>query len=132
MRLKSPKQKGDAFERELAAHLRSHLGIDAQRVPLSGGGVGVGRATGDLSGTPLISIEAKHVENLSMSEAMAQAIRNAGADIPVVIHRRNRMATDDARVTLRLKDFLPFYRALLEREGIQCSPTPNAALSVES
>lgn len=118
-RLKSPKQKGDRFERELADYLRDRVGLaDCHRVPLSGGGVGVGRATGDLEGTPLISIEAKAVQNLSVREALRQSKRNASpGDLPVVINRRNRESTDDAVVSLRLTDFCDLYIAALRYFG---------------
>jgi hypothetical protein len=52
-----------------------------------------------------LAIEAKRVERLSIEEAFAQATRNAGpADMPCVIHRRNRQALPAARVTLTLAD----------------------------
>lgn len=129
-RLKSPKQKGDRFERELAEHLNQQLGLDARRMPLSGGGVGIAHATGDLTGTPLVSVEAKAVQALNFRAALAQATRSAGADMPVVINRRNRESMDDAVVAMRLKDWLVFYDALLLHMGYRTTrPAPTDTLA---
>jgi hypothetical protein len=123
---RSAKQKGDNYERELAAFLSDRLGITARRAPLSGGGVHA-PASGDILGTPLISIEAKAVQALNIREAMAQSVRNAGADIPIVINRRNREATEQSLVTIRLCDFLQFYEALLFCHDIPTGTTPATA-----
>ena len=123
MKGRSAKQKGDNYERELAAYFSAHLGISARRAPLSGGGVHA-PASGDLLGTPLISVEAKAVQALNIRAAMAQAERNAGADIPIVINRRNREPTEHSLVTIRLCDFLQFYEALLLCHDIPTGTTP--------
>lgn len=122
-RLKSPKQKGDRFERDIAEHLNAYLGISARRTPLSGGGCHSGDAMGDLLGTPFISIEAKAVERLNFHEAMDQAARNAGSDMPVVINRRNYQLICNSLVAMRFKDFITLYRALLLNKGIKCYPS---------
>lgn len=119
------KEKGAVYEREIAAHLNAQVydgKEQAFRAPLSGGGVVNLEAGGaDLLGTPGLFIEAKRVEKLSFREAMAQAEGNVGKrnteDKPIVITRRNREATGQSVVIMRLDDFLPFYRAWLEREG---------------
>ncbi len=122
MKGRACKAKGDKYERELAAYLHERLGIQARRAPLSGGGFHA-PASGDLTGTPLISIEAKAVQALNVREAMAQSVRNAGADIPLVINRRNREPTEHSLVTIRLCDFLQFYEALLSCHGTPTGPT---------
>jgi hypothetical protein len=87
------KQKGDNYERELAAHLSQATGLRIERAPLSGGGK-VGMAGGaDLLGTPGMFVEAKRVEKLNVREALAQAERNIGLsgsqERPVVITRKS-------------------------------------------
>lgn len=65
----------------------------------------------DLSGLPGVHIECKRVERLNISQAMAQAVRDAerfqdGA--PAVFHRRNR---EPWLVTMRLADWLDIWGA---------------------
>lgn len=48
-------------------------------------------------------IEAKRVEKLNMADAMAQATKDAGPKIPLVIHRKNH---GEWNVNMRLEDFL--------------------------
>ena len=123
-RLKSPKGKGDLFERELADYLKTHLGIPAHRAALSGGGFSWARGIApgaDLTGTPKLWVEAKRVEKFNPHNAMAQAVKGSqahhNADIPVVVTRRNRQELCDSLVVMRLKDFLKFYSALLAECG---------------
>ena len=123
------KQKGDNFERELAVYLNEHVykgRITAYRAPLSGGGRLESHGGADLTGTPLLFVEAKRTEKFRLHEAMAQACHNAGIartpDFPTVINRRNRMATGDAIVAVRLKDFCRLYHAALVAPGILPAP----------
>lgn len=71
----------------------------------------------DLIGTPDIHVEAKRVERVSVYQSIQQAeksIEVRGADeAPVVITRRNRMATEDSLCVLRLKDFIELYNNYL-------------------
>lgn len=63
----------------------------------------------DISGLPGVHIEVKRVERLNISEAMAQAVRDADRfndGLPAVFHRRNR---EQWLVTLRLDDFMKLY-----------------------
>lgn len=118
-RLKSPKAKGDKYERELAKYFNEKLFNGEERVaraPLSGGGY-VSFASGggaDLTGLPLWFVEAKAVEKLNVRSALAQVegnvIKRESPDTPVVINKINREAIEDSVVSLRLKDFV----ALLE------------------
>ena len=64
----------------------------------------------DLSGLPGVHVEVKRVERLNISQAMAQAVRDAekfqdGA--PTVFHRRNR---EPWLVTMQLSDWLGLFK----------------------
>ena len=120
------KARGDAFERELAAHINERVGTSAFRAPLSGGGrlysAGPWGAGGsDLMGTPGLHIEAKRVEKLDFPGALRQAqtalTKTGSPDIPVVINRRNHQKTGDSYALLRLDDLLVLYRAYLVSIG---------------
>lgn len=101
---KSSQSKGRAGEIELAHILQAH-----------GYRVEPGRAQSygeepDLSGLPGVHIECKRVERLNISQAMAQAVRDAekfhdGA--PTVFHRRNR---EGWLVTMQLSDWLGLFK----------------------
>ena len=107
------KQKGDAWEREVAAYLNDKIeGLDAYRTPLSGMRGGRETATPDISNTPGVAIECKRTETISARKWMKQAIEAAGDAAPVVITRQNRDATDDALVIMRLGDWVKFYDAV--------------------
>lgn len=116
------KQKGDKYERELAAYFNEKTGLTSFRAPLSGGGK-VGMAGGaDILGTPDLFIEAKRVERLNFHEALRQAENNIeitrSESCPVVINRKSRMRTGESLVLLRLDDFLKFYLSYLQKEGL--------------
>jgi hypothetical protein len=116
------KQKGDKYERELAAYFNEKTGLSSFRAPLSGGGK-VGMAGGaDILGTPDLFIEAKRVERLNFHDALRQAETNIektrSESCPVVINRKSRMKTGDSLVLLRLDDFLKFYLSYLQKEGL--------------
>ena len=124
MLLKSPKNKGDSYERELAQYFNDNvpaLNRSASRRLLSGGGRNEGLA--DLVGVRIgrneFHVEAKRVEKLNFWSAMKQAIKNSGHElsnvvesnssirgIPLVICRRNGIKTEDSLCTLRLKDLI--------------------------
>lgn len=97
-------RKGADGERELAELLRAH-GYAISR----GGSLSFGERP-DLVGLPGIHIEVKRREKLNISEAMAQAIRDAerfqdGA--PAVFHRRNRQPW---LVTMMLEDWMTVFK----------------------
>jgi len=109
----SPAQrKGNDYERELAEYWneKMHSGDKVvTRTPLSGGGIHTGK--GDLEGLRYLSVEAKRTERFTPGPAMEQATAAAGdTKIPVVITRRNRVATGDSWVMLKLDDFIPMYQ----------------------
>lgn len=121
------KAKGDAFERELAEHMNgilfpNHPVKQIYRTPLSGSfSVHKGVGSADLTGTPMLWVEAKRVEKLNFHEAMAQATRGTVAagnvDMPVVINRRSRQTLEDATCVIRLSDFMKLYHAFLRAHG---------------
>ena len=115
------KNKGDGYERELAAYINEATGLNSFRAPLSGGGH-VGMVGGaDLLGTPGWFVEAKRVERLNFHDALRQAERNIAItkspDEPIVINRKSRMKTGDSLCLLRLDSLLKYYTAWLEKEG---------------
>tara|TARA_R100000664_G_C2757512_1_gene145798 strand:+ start:862 stop:1233 length:372 start_codon:yes stop_codon:yes gene_type:complete len=115
------KQKGDAYERELASYINDATGLQSFRAPLSGGGK-VGMVGGaDLLGTPDVFVEAKRVERLNFHDAMRQAETNIDKTksdaSPIVINRKSRMKTGDSLCLLRLDDLLKFYRSYLKEKG---------------
>lgn len=115
------KQKGANYERELAGYfnteMREEFDIEAQRALLSGGGRSIGGT--DVDGVPELHVEAKRVESLSFREAIRQAEKAVSQkrvkDMPVVITRKNHEATEDSIVMLRLRDFMPLYKAWLRK-----------------
>ncbi len=115
------KQKGDAYERELASYINEVTGLKSFRAPLSGGGH-VGMVGGaDILGVPDVFVEAKRVERLNFHDALRQAegniIKTNSKDCPLVINRKSRMKTGESLCLLRLDDFLKFYKAYLKQEG---------------
>lgn len=116
------KQKGDKYERELAAYLSQELGVDVSRAILSGGGrTFCGAGGSDLTGLPGCWPEAKRVESFRAHEAMEQAERGKAAsccpDTPVVFSRRNNQTTEDSLVVMRAKDWIKLYRAWAQGRG---------------
>lgn len=133
MTLKSPKAKGDGYERAIAKYLNDYLGLPEgtiRRAPLSGGGrqfanqvagkrLGIGSA--DLDGAPGLHVECKRTERLQPYVALEQAeasviSRNTG-EIPLVVTRRNKVKDEDSLAILRLKNFMPMYMAWLRETG---------------
>lgn len=114
------KNKGSAYERELAAYINGHTGLRSRRALLSGGGRNDGGA--DLDGTPHIHVEAKRTEAFAPYEAMKQAetaIGKSGADVwPVVVSRRSNIPTGDSLVVMRLDHFIHLYNRVLPTEKV--------------
>lgn len=95
------KRKGKEGELELAKKLRDY-GYEAKRgVQYKGG-----QDSPDVIGLDDIHIECKRVENLNIYNAMEQADRDCGENMPVVMHRRNNKPW---LATLHLEDFLKLY-----------------------
>jgi hypothetical protein len=111
------KAKGAAYEREVADYLSGRLGARVQRTRSTIDGDGAQGAY-DLAGLDGLAPECKRVEAIRLHEFFAQAVRNAtGGRIPVVITRRNRVATGDSLVVLKLSDFTDLYQEFLAANG---------------
>jgi hypothetical protein len=124
---RSPKTKGDGYERELAAYLNTNVFGGREQVARAimsgslGGGTGRGIGGSDLTGAPLLYVEAKRTEKLRPQWSLVQAFTNAAhrktQDIPVVISRKNRETTAESVVVMRLEDFTVLYKYALQRLG---------------
>lgn len=130
------KAKGSEFERELAILMSDLTGLNIRRTPLSGSFSmirGVGSA--DLTGTPLLWIEAKRTETVNVHSALAQAKRGCDAhgnnDMPVVITRRNRQSLEQSLCIMELKDFMKLYNALLRQNGYTRPADPVKAQNLD-
>lgn len=102
---KKSQRKGAVGELELAKLLRAE-GFEIER-----GGMSFGTVP-DLVGLPGIHIEVKRTERLQLSDAMAQAVRDAAEfddGLPAVFHRKNR---EGWLVSMRLEDWLRVYRLI--------------------
>jgi Holliday junction resolvase len=100
------KAKGAKGERELASKLREYGVKDAKR---SQQYCGLGENAADIvDALPNIHIECKRVERLNISDAIAQAKRDAkNGNMPTVFHRRNN---EKWLVTMELSDWMDVYR----------------------
>lgn len=94
--------KGKRGELELAKVLREY-GYDAHRGQQYKGGAD----SPDVTGIPGYHIEVKRVERLDLDAAMEQSIRDAGEDVPLVIHRKNDKPW---KVTMLLPDWIEMER----------------------
>ena len=101
------KQKGARFERLLASRFREY-GYEARRTAQYCGNTG---EASDVTGPPLIHIEAKHAEQMRLYDWMAQAKRDATAGgtgrLPAVFHKKNNAAI---LVTMEFDDWMKLYR----------------------
>lgn len=96
------RNKGKQGELELARVLRLY-GYDTRRGQQFKGSPD----SPDVLGLPGIHIECKRVEKLNLYDALSQSKSDAGEDIPVVMHRRNRSKW---LVTMELKDWIEIYK----------------------
>lgn len=133
----NPRTKGASGERELKTMFATLMAEVEQETGLPGLSHMVKRNTtqsdrggDDLVGIPLISIEAKRQEALSLNTWFAQCVKSAQAQklMPVLIYRQNRKpwkvvtygalchpehpASMWAKIELDLEDFLTWYRSL--------------------
>lgn len=100
--------KGKAGELELAAFFREH-GIEARRGQQFSGGTDSPDIV--LTGLTGYHIECKRCERGQLYDWLAQAIRDCGANLPVVFHRKSRK---DWVAILRAEDFLKLVNELEE------------------
>ncbi len=91
--------KGCRGEREIAAILREH-GYSARRGQQFSGG---GDSPDVVHDIPGVHLEVKRVEALQLYPAVAQAKRDCGGKVPVVVHKKNR---EEWVAILPLQDFL--------------------------
>jgi Holliday junction resolvase len=113
-------QKGKRGERAWRDELRAH-GYEARRgQQFSGSPDSPDVVCPDLAG---FHFEVKAVERLNVHQAMAQALDDAGQNIPVVAHKRNR---GDWRVTMRADDWFELLRrAQPAQVGLPQVPVPS-------
>ena len=100
---RSQRDKGKRGERELTGRL-SYYGYDAHRGVQYHGGPD----SPDVVGLRGVHIECKRTERLSLYDALAQSIADAGNDMPVVMHRRNNCQWV---VVQPLDDWIRLYRS---------------------
>jgi Holliday junction resolvase len=101
-------QKGKRGEREFAAVLRDSFGLDARRGVQYQGSIDSPDVVGGWQGT---HPEVKRVENLDINDAVQQAVRDAGVQIPYVAHRKNNCPW---LITLRVQDLAAFVQRVKE------------------
>lgn len=92
------RQKGVRGEREAAAALAAVFGIAARRGRQYAGSPDSPDVDVDVPG---VHFEIKRVERLNIETAIDQATRDAGANVPVVMHKKNRR---DWLLTFRVAD----------------------------
>jgi len=97
--------KGARGEREWAQWLRDNLGIDARRGQQFAGGTD----SPDVIGLEGTHAEVKRVEKLNISNAIAQAERDCGDNLPYVASRKNG---EEWLITIRARDYLMFRELL--------------------
>jgi hypothetical protein len=108
LRLNS-KRKGCQGEREAALFMTQQWGIQARRGQQFKGGQDSPDVVQSIKG---LHFEIKRVEKLNLVEAMAQAIRDAGSNIPIVMHRRNRSPW---LLTIHAEDLIPFCSRIMNQ-----------------
>ena len=94
--------RGRETEALVAAYLRSHGWINAERVPASLPGR-------DINGVLGVAIEVKARRDFHPREWVRQAIKNAAEDLPVVVMRPDGMgeaSVGEWPVLVRLVDFV--------------------------
>jgi len=79
--------KGKVGEREAARLISETFGVGARRGQQFSGSNESPDVVTDIEG---VHFEIKRVEKLNLYEAVEQAVRDAGGDTPVVLHRRDR------------------------------------------
>jgi len=114
--------KGKRGEREAGHYLTELFGLNVVRGAQRAGGPD----SPDIKGIPGLHFEVKRVQALNLGAAMAQAEREAGPNVPVVLHRRNRAGW---RMTIRADDLPAFVErcARAAAWGVQAGPGPRLA-----
>ncbi len=81
------RRKGKRGELEAAAEIRRVFRTEARRGRQY---QGTDESPDVLTAIPQVHFEVKRVEALRLYEAMAQAVADAGENVPVVLHRANQ------------------------------------------
>ena len=97
------RRKGAEGEREFARKLCEYGYTEARRGVQYKGSPDSPDIVGALDG---VHIEVKRVEHLRLYDAMAQSIRDAGEELPLVAHRKNG---ERWLVTVTFPDFMKLY-----------------------
>ena len=97
---RAQREKGKRGEREVAAILRDHGYTEARRTQQFAGRTG---DSSDVVGLDGYHIEVKRQERAAIYEWFAQARRDCGSDIPLVVFRRSG---DKWMALLEFEDFL--------------------------
>lgn len=99
------KRKGAAGEREWAQFLREYGYVEARRTQQYCGLAGDADVACQIFPKHIADChwEVKRVERLNVDNAMEQAVKDCGASIPIVAHRKNHK---EWLVTMRGEDFL--------------------------
>jgi Holliday junction resolvase len=92
------REKGKRGEREAAKAMAEHLGCVAKRGVQYQGGVDSPDVVHNIPG---MHVEVKRTEKVQLQAWMEQAIRDAGDQIPTVLHRKNNT---EWLLTVRLSD----------------------------
>ncbi len=80
------REKGKRGEREAAAEIRRLFGVEARRGAQHHGGPDAPDVQAAIEG---VHLEVKRTEAFRLSDALAQAVADAGDNVPVVLHRSN-------------------------------------------
>lgn len=103
--------KGKRGEREAAEAIRTKFGVPARRGQQFSGG----KESPDIShGLTGLHLEVKRTEKLQLWPAMDQAVKDAGNDLPAVLHRPNRR---DWILILKLSDVPRLARIVAESQN---------------
>lgn len=105
------KQKGKAGELEFAKWIRDNFKIPCIRGVQYAGNPD----SPDVVAIQGLHLEIKRVEAINIDKCMQQAIRDAGPNVPVLAHRRNRQ---DWLITVRASDWIKMSK-LIHQIGVQ-------------
>lgn len=109
------RQKGKAFERDIAKDLReSGLDKNARRMPMSGA---LDDLKADIITSLPIHIEAKRQEKWNVDEFYSQSVKGKKQhEIPIVVMKKSRK---EAMTLLSWKDFIWLLQLAKESGGLQ-------------
>lgn len=111
------RSKGQRSERQAAKYLSEKLHIYARRSQQYCGAAGTADLYTDLDA---VHWEIKAAEKLNIHNAIAQAVRDGGDKIPLVLHKKNRTGW---LLTMRADDILRFVEHVFDK--IVSKPTSN-------